>query len=291
MALGTTQETWFQGQWRSGNTPILGAADHGTWQGTMVFDGARAFEGVIPDLDLHCQRIVSSARAMAMEPPAEAAEIAALIRDGVARFPRGSALYLRPMMWSTEGSAAIIDAEPGSTEFAICLEDLPLPDPSNGIALTVSPYRRPRQDTAVTEAKAACLYPNNARIVREARSRGFHNALSLDLEGHVAETASTNVFYVRDGVVFTPVPNGTFLAGITRMRSIALLRSAGVEVVEAALTVEDFASADEIFVTGNASKVMPVTRFDERDLPYGPVTQKLRGLYWAYAHEARVAAE
>ncbi|MEM8658156.1 MAG: branched-chain amino acid aminotransferase, partial [Pseudomonadota bacterium] len=240
MALGTTQQTWFQGRWHDGNTPIMGAADHGTWQGTMVFDGARAFEGVIPDLDLHCARIVHSAQAMGMEPAASAEEIAALIRQGVTRFAPGAPLYLRPMMWSTEGSVAIIDAEPASTGFAICLEDLPLPDPENGLALTVSPYRRPRQDTAVTDAKAACLYPNNARIVREARARGFNNALSLDLEGHVAETASTNAFFVRDGIVFTPVPNGTFLAGITRKRSIALLRGDGIEVREASLTVEDF---------------------------------------------------
>ena len=72
------------------------------------------------------------------------------------------------------------------------------------LALTVSPFRRPPPDAALCEAKAACHYPNNARIVREARARGFQNALSLDQEGNVAETASTNVFLVRDGVVMTP---------------------------------------------------------------------------------------
>ena len=111
--------------------------------------------------------------------------------------------------------------------------------PRPGHALTVSPFRRPSPDPLYSAAKAACHYPNNARIVREARARGFQNALSLDQEGHVAETASTNAFLVRDGVVMTPVPNGTFLAGITRARIIDLLRDDGVEVVEAALTVAD----------------------------------------------------
>ena len=166
-----------------------------------------------------------------------------------------------------------------------------MPDPESGLALTVSSFRRPRQDTAVTEAKAACLYPNNARIVREARAKGFHNALSLDLEGHVAETASTNVFAVRDGEVLTPVPNGTFLAGITRARVIGLLREAGVTVREESLTVEDFAQADEIFVTGNAPKVMPVTRFEERVLPYGPMGRKARALYMEFAHAMSRAAQ
>ena len=285
MAIGTRVLTWFDGKWAEGNTPIMGAADHGTWQGTLVFDGARSFEGVAPDLDLHCQRIVNSARTMAMDPVMAGDEIAALVREGIAKFPPDMALYLRPMMWSTEASPALIDAVPGSTRMAICLEDLPLADPANGISLTVSSFRRPRQDTAMTEAKAACLYPNNARIVAEAKAKGFMNALSLDLDGYVAETASTNVFMVRDGVVQTPVPNGTFLAGITRARVIGLLRDDGYTVEETSLTVDDFRAADEIFLTGNASKVMPVSRLDERELQPGPVFRAARRLYWDFAHD------
>ena len=191
------------------------------------------------------------------------------MRDGVRRLGTERALYLRPMMWSREASPALIDALPKSTTLAICLEDLPMRDPGP-LALTVSPFRRPPPDAALCEAKAACHYPNNARIIREARARGFQNALSLDQEGNVAETASTNVFLVRDGVVLTPAANGTFLNGITRQRVIALLRADGVEVVEAALTVADFATADEIFLTGNANKVTPVTRFEERELGPAP---------------------
>ncbi len=290
MAMGTVAQTWFKGSWHQGNLPILGAADHGTWQGTLVFDGARAFDGMIPDLEPHCARLARSARAMGMDPVMEGPEIAALIRQGVKRFAPGAALYLRPMMWSTEASPALIDAEPSSTAFAICIEDLPMPAPT-GLSLTVSPFRRPRQDTALTEAKAACLYPNNARIIADARKRGFNNALSLDLEDNVAETASTNVFMVRDGVVFTPVPNGTFLAGITRSRVIGLLRDAGHEVVETSLSVSDFHKADEIFLTGNASKVMPVTRFENRDLPIGPVMRKARAAYWDFARSEMETAE
>ncbi|QHQ33780.1 branched-chain amino acid aminotransferase [Algicella marina] len=283
MALGGKIATWYEGRWHEGNVPIMGAADHGTWQGTLVFDGARFFDGVAPDLDLHSARLVRSAAAMGLSAPVGADRIEALIREGISRFAPDAALYLRPMMWSREGSAAIIDPLPESTGFAICLEELPMAQPGE-MALTVSPFRRPRQDTALTEAKAACLYPNNGRIVAEARKRGFNNALSLDLDGHVAETASTNVFLVRGGEVSTPVPNGTFLAGITRARVMDLLRKDGITVQEAQLTVADFAEAEEIFLTGNASKVMPVTRFEEARLQYGPVARKARELYWAYAH-------
>ena len=289
MALGNGALTWFDGAWHDGNLPIMGSADHGTWQGTLVFDGARAFEGVIPDLDLHCARVVRSAAAMGLKSPLEPGGIAALIEEGVQRLGSERPLYLRPMLWSREGSPAIVDALPESTALAVCLEDLPFRAPGP-MTLTVSPYRRPPPDAALCEAKAACHYPNNARIVREARSRGFHNALSLDQAGHIAETASANAFLVRDGVVMTPIPNGTFLAGITRQRVIALLRADGVEVVEASLAVSDFAAADEIFLTGNANKVTPITRFEDRDLETPSIATRARALYWDFAHARRKAA-
>jgi branched-chain amino acid aminotransferase len=84
--------------------------------------------------------------------------------------------------------------------------------------------------------------------------------------------------------VLTPVPNGTFLNGITRQRVMKLLRADGVEVQEAVLTVEDFAAADEIFCTGNIAKVMPVARFEDRELPPGKITARVREMYWDFAH-------
>jgi branched-chain amino acid aminotransferase len=289
MAMGTRCLTWIDGRWHEGNVPVMGAADHGTWQGTLVFDGARAFDGVAPDLDLHCRRFIRSGDTMGLASPLEAGEIEALILDGVHRFGGERPLYLRPMMWSREASPALIDALPESTAVAICIEDLPFRAPGP-MALTVSPYRRPPEDAALCSAKAACHYPNNARIIREARSRGFQNALSLDQGGLVAETASSNAFLVRDGVVLTPAPNGTFLDGITRQRVIALLRADGVEVTETALTVADFETADEIFLTGNASKVTPVTRFDARDLPTTAMAARARALYLDFAHQRSRAA-
>jgi branched-chain amino acid aminotransferase len=121
-------------------------------------------------------------------------------------------------------------------------------------------------------------------MIAEARSRGFDNALVRDLNGNVVETASSNIFMVRDGVVMTPAANRTFLAGITRARVIGLLRQAGFDVHEATLSVEDFMQADEIFTTGNYSKVVSVARLDDRDLQEGPVTRKALELYmdWAY---------
>jgi branched-chain amino acid aminotransferase len=88
----------------------------------------------------------------------------------------------------------------------------------------------------------------------------------------------------KDGVVYTPEANGTFLAGITRMRVIKLLRHSGAEVVETSLRYADFQAADEIFTTGNYTKVSPITRIDERILQPGPFYSRARELYWEYAH-------
>jgi branched-chain amino acid aminotransferase len=118
----------------------------------------------------------------------------------------------------------------------------------------------------------------------EAKSRGFDNCIVRDVAGNVAELANSNVFMAKDGIVLTPIPNGTFLAGITRKRVIGLLREAGVEVVETVMRYEDFETADEIFSTGNASKVLPVTRIGDRSLQPGPLYRKARALYWEFAH-------
>lgn len=273
--------TWLEGKWQAGNVPFLGTMDHAPWLGSLVFDGARAFEGVMPDLDLHCQRVVASARAMGLEPPVTAAEIEAILREGVAQFAPGTELYLRPMIWAAGGG---VDPDPASTRFAAVVYHSLLPRPEAGGAITVSPFRRPSPEYAITGAKAAGHYPNSGRAVREARGRGFDNAVMLDPLGHVAELATSNIWMVKDGIAMTPVPNGCFLNGITRQRVIALLRGAGQLVEEKTLRWADFLAADEIFTTGNFAKVTPITRIEQRHLQPGPVYARARQLYWDYAH-------
>ena len=158
--------------------------------------------------------------------------------------------------------------------------------PESAITLTTTRFRRPTLDSAVVNAKAGCLYPNNARMLAEAASEGYANALVADALGNVAETASANIFMVRDGEVLTPIPNGTFLAGITRARHIANLAADGTKVRETALSFQDFRDADEVFMSGNMSKVTPVTEFDGTHYHVGPVTRRVRQMYWDWAHGA-----
>jgi branched-chain amino acid aminotransferase len=279
----STTWTFFDGEWREGNVPLWGARTHAIWLGSSVFDGARVFEGVAPDLDLHCARVNASARTMYLKPTMAAEEIVGLTREGMKKFDKDVTLYVRPMYWAERPGPQALPPDPDSTRFALTLYDSPMRKP-DGFSITLSPFRRPTWETAPVDAKAGCLYPNNARALFEAKSRGFDNAIVCDVAGNVAELANSNVFMGKDGVVLTPIPNGTFLAGITRMRVIGLLRDAGITVIEKVLRYSDFEAADEIFATGNASKVLPVTRIGERSLQPGPLYRKARELYWAYAH-------
>ena len=275
--------TYLDGDWREGNPPILGPRSHAMWLGSSVFDGARAFEGVTPDLDRHCARVNASAKTLGLEPTVDVETMLGLTVDGVKRFPRDAALYIRPMYWAEQGGYMSVPPDPASTRFLLTIYETPMPPPA-GFSVSVSPYRRPSLECMPTDAKAGCLYPNNGRAIMEARARGFDNALVRDMLGNVAETGTSNIFMAKDGVVFTPIPNGSFLNGITRQRVIALLRENGIEVRETVLTVADFLDADEIFSTGNYSKVVPVTRIEDRELQPGPIHNKARRLYWDWAH-------
>jgi branched-chain amino acid aminotransferase len=281
--------TFFEGNWWEGNVPIVGPRTHGFWLGSAVFDGARAFEGTTPDLELHCARVNRSAESIGLQPVVDLDTWLGLTRDGISRFPAGSELYVRPMYWPQNGVGGGVLFDPEATEWCLCIYEAPLPKPV-GSAITLSPFRRPTAECAPVEAKAACLYPNNSRALREAASRGFQNCLMLDMLGNVAETANSNVFMVKDGVVHTPVANGTFLDGITRRRIISLLRYSGVTVMESTLRYADFLAADEIFSTGNFAKVAPIIRIDDRRLEPGPLYARARKLYWEFAHDVKLAA-
>jgi len=275
--------TFFEGTWQEGNIGIMGPRTHAAWLCSVVFDGARTFEGVTPDLDLHCARVNDSAKKLYLKPTVSTEEWVRLAREGIQRFDKDAALYIRPMYWAEKEGPWVQAHDPESTRWCLSIYEAPMRVPK-GFSITLSPFRRPTVETMPVNAKAGCLYPNNARSLFEAQSRGFDNAIVCDPLGNVAELATANVFMAKDGVVFTPVPNGTFLAGITRQRTISLLRDNGVTVVEKTLTYQEFEKADEIFSTGNYSKVVPITRIGDRSLPFGPLYTKARELYWAFAH-------
>ena len=155
-------------------------------------------QGVTPDLDLHCERVNHSAEVFKLKPMVSVEEWIGLTQDGLTRFDRNAELYIRPMYWAETGSLGGIRHDPDSTRWCLCIYEAAIPKPTGG-AVTLSPYRRPTAESAPVEAKAGCLYPNNARAIMEAQDRGFDNCLMCDMLGHVAELGSANVFMAKDG--------------------------------------------------------------------------------------------
>jgi branched-chain amino acid aminotransferase len=277
---------WHDGKWYEDQQPkLLGPMDHAMWMASLAFDGARAFDGLAPDLDRHCARLIDSARKMLLTPTMTAGEIHDLCRQAIRRLPKDTALYVRPMFFAMRG---FVVPESASTEFALAVYPSPMPD-AKGMTCCFSSYRRPARDAAPTDARAGCLYPNMQRALVEASSRGFDNAITMDAAANVAELATANLWIARDGVALTPTCNGTFLNGITRQRTIQLLRDAGTEVQETTLTKQDILDADEVFSTGNFGKVLPITKVEDRHYQAGRIYQQARELYFEFARSQPVS--
>jgi branched-chain amino acid aminotransferase len=283
MSSGKNIKTFFNGSWHDGDAFVIRAADHGAWLGSSVFDGARYFDGAVPDLLAHCERVNNSAKAMMLDPTTTASVMVEIIKEGLASYDSESAVYIRPMYWALDGGDSLVLPKENSTAFSICLEEIPMATTKTTATLSKTRFRRPVLEDNVVNAKAGCLYPNNARMLAEVRSKGFTNALVADATGNVAETATANIFMVRDGDIFTPIPNGTFLAGITRARHIKNLRTYGKNVFETVLSFQDFSEADEIFMSGNMTKITPITAFEDKNFQVGPVTKLTRELYWDWS--------
>ena len=273
---------WVDGKWGEGNVPLMGATTHAAWLSSVVFDGARAFQRMAPDLDRHAARCIASAKAIGLAPTVDAKTIERLSWEGIDRFPADAELYVRPMFWAEDG---FLEGKPESTRFALVIEDAPL-HAGTTFSACLGRLRRPSPEMMPTEAKCAGLYVQVGRMAREAKERGFEATIVLDPSGNVAEFTAANLFIVRNGIVATPAANRTFLNGITRQRVIALLRGAGRTVEERTLTFEEVKAADEVFATGNYSKVRSCIRIEERDLQPGPVAAESWRLYREFARQS-----
>ena len=277
--------TFFDGEWLEGNPKFIGPLSHGSWMGSPVFDGARIFDGYAPDLMLHCERVVKSAEAMLMKSPVSAEKIYELAKTGAKKFGSED-LYVRPLIWAEE-SMGLLRCNPDSAKFCLSVIEMPLPDDS-GLSACISSFKKPDASSAPTDAKAACLYPNGARAMQEAISRGFQHAIMLDQNLKVAEFASANLFIVKDEVILTPKATGCFLAGITRSRVITLAKENGLKVVETDIEVDDVLNADEVFSTGNYSKLSYFNKIENKRMERGEIYKQLREIYFEFSKTCKL---
>ena len=155
---------WHDGTWTDENPKLVGPADHALWMASTVFDGARAFGGLVPDLNLHCARAIRSAESMGLAPKLDAAKIEQLAREGVRKFAPGAELYIKPLFWATEGTvlaateALSIGAAPALIPVAA---PVPSPTPSAG-GMTSVKARRPLFDHRTTDVLSGSVRPTRS---------------------------------------------------------------------------------------------------------------------------------
>ena len=267
---------WLDGElvpWRDARVHVLTHALH---YASSVFEGQRAYNGVIFKLREHTERLRRSAERLGFELPWSVEQIENACKDVLKKNNFVDA-YMRPVAWRGSESMGVA---PGNTKPHLAIaawEWGKYYDPrvsGDGIRLEIAPWRRPAPYTAPTESKASGLYMICTLSKQHAEQHGYNDALMLDWRGRVAETTGANVFFVRDGALHTPVPD-CFLDGITRRTIMDLARKRGVEVNERAIWPEELESFEQMFLTGTAVEVTRVKSVGPWKFEVGDLTRQI----------------
>ncbi|MGO4526898.1 branched-chain amino acid aminotransferase [Microvirga sp. 2MCAF35] len=282
---------WYDGQivpWKDAKLHVL---SHGLHYGSSVFEGERAYGGEIFKSTEHSERLKKSGQILDFEIPYTVAEIDAakhlvLEKNGM------KDAYLRPVAW--RGSEMMgVAAQDNKIHLAIAAWEWPSYfDPAQkmkGIRIDMAEYRRPDPATAPSAAKAAGLYMICTISKHKAERKGYADALMLDWQGRVAECTGANVFFIRDGIVHTPIAD-CFLDGITRRTVIDLAKRRGFGVEERRIMPEELPSFNECFITGTAAEVTPVSEIGPYRFQPGNMTKVLMEDYSAEVQPKSKAA-
>ena len=273
-------QIWFDGALKDWRDVKLHVLSHGLHYGSCVFEGERVYNGNIFKLREHTERLITSAKTLGFEIPyslrdIETATLATVEAQGY------EDAYVRPVAW--RGSEMMgVSAQQSTIHLAIAVWEWPSyfsPEARmQGIKLKWAPYKRPSPECAPVHSKAAGLYMICTLSKHAAEADGFDDALMLDWRGQIAETTGANVFLVIDDVIHTPTPD-CFLNGITRRSVMDLARGHGIDIIERAIMPEELSKAAEIFVTGTAAEVTPVSQIDDMKFTVGPITKMLLADY------------
>jgi len=273
---------WFDGKLIAGPEAKIHVLTHGLHYASTVFEGERAYCGVIFKSKEHSERLKHSAALLDFDIPFSVAEIEAAKRLVVERNGTPEA-YIRPIAW--RGSEQLgVSAQNNQIHLAIATWEWPSYfDPAQrlkGIRLNLADYRRPDPRTAPCLAKAAGLYMICTVEKHRAERRGYADAMMLDWEGRVAECTGANIFFIRDGRIHTPIAD-CFLAGITRATAIELARRRGIEVIERRIMPDELTGFSECFITGTAAEVTAVSEIAHWRFTPGAITRQLMEDYTA----------
>jgi len=272
---------WYNGEmipWRDAKVHVL---THGLHYGSCVFEGERVYEGRVFKLREHTERLINSAKLLGFDIPYTVTELEQATRE-VVEAQNIVDGYIRPVAWRGSEMMAI-SAQKSKIHVAIAAWEWPSyftrEARERGLKLQISKWARPAPNTAPTASKAAGLYMICTLSKHRAESDGFDDALMLDYRGLIAEATGANMFFVmKNGELHTPVPD-CFLDGITRRTVIELARKRGIKVVERQIKIEELSKVKEVFLTGTAAEVTPVSQIDIQTFEVGPVTLQLMDDY------------
>jgi branched-chain amino acid aminotransferase len=268
---------WFDGKlvdWRDANVHVLTHALH---YASSVFEGERIYGGRIFRLREHSQRLIDSGRILGFEIPWTLEQIEAASNEVV----KASGIldgYVRPIAWRGAEQMGV-SAQLTKIHMAIAVWDdwkaYFTPEArSKGIRMAWSKWARPAPNTAPTAAKCAGLYMICTLSKHEAEAEGYNDAVMLDWRGRLAEATGANIFLGMNGELHTPTPD-CFLDGITRRAVMGLANARQIKVIERAIMPDELAKTQEVFVTGTAAEVTPVTQIGQYHFDVGPITKTL----------------
>ncbi len=277
-----TGKIWFNGEFVDWADAKIHVLTHGLHYASCVFEGERAYGGVIFKSREHSERLHKSANVLDFKIPYSVDEIEAAKRQ-VLEINGFCDAYVRPVAW--RGSEMMgVSAQDNRINLAIAAWEWPSYfDPEErlkGIRLDIADYRRPDPRTAPVHSKAAGLYMICTISKHAAEAKGYADALMLDWQGRVAECTGANIFFVADGVIHTPIAD-CFLDGLTRRVAIDLARARGYEVVERRIMPEEMAGFSECFITGTAAEVTPVSEIGPYRFAPGDITKSIMDDYTA----------
>ena len=282
---------WLNGKlipWMDAKIHVM---SHVVSYGSSVFEGIRCYatpEGPsIFRLQAHMQRLIESGRIYRMELPYSLAELMAACRM-VIKANNLSSAYLRPIAYRGYNTLGV-DPSKCPLEVAVAALNwgryLGEEAISEGVDVCVSSWNRLAANTMPSMAKAGANYMNSQLIKMEALTNGYTEGIALDVNGYISEGSGENVFIVRDGVLYTPLPANSILPGITRDCMMTLIKELDLKVVETVIPREMLYLADEIFFTGTAAEVSPIRSVDRYKIGNGrrgPITKKIQTRYFDY---------
>ena len=287
---------YLDGKWVAPERAKISVFDHGVLYGDGVFEGIRAYNGTPFRLLQHIDRLFRSAQLISLKIPMSAEKLSDIVRTALVK-NRLKDSYIRLVVTRGVGDLGLDPrACPKPSVFVIAAKLALFPEKCYVEGLSAIFARTKRNLTEALDPTIKSLnYLNNILAKIEANQNGVPEAIMINHQGHVAECTGDNVFYVKDGSIVTPPVSAGVLEGITRSLVISLVKTrTSYKMSEELFPPDALFNADEVFFTGTAAEVIPVTRIDGRPIGNGKpgrVTQEMIGHFRSLINEETASAQ